>query len=441
MRKREITPLSETFLKAFDKRMDVVTEETSLRRGDKVQGDIATPKLDDCTPEGTADGKVSPKRRGDNDAQEPMAKLKEAADLKNDLSHSKNPFKYTKKPTNKKEAQGNVNYWHYVGMASNKEIEDMGEVPANYKSYAKSMMQDAQRELKKMTEEVETFDESLLEAAGLEGAFADKIKKAFEKMSTEDKAAFAKSFVKNPKAAIDYMFADLQKKSGIKEALDAVGKEDEDVDNDGDSDKSDKYLAKRRAAIGKAIKSDVKEAFAVTHKGQPFSYHDSEDEAKKHMEKYAKKGDASSYKVVKESADLTEAKWEFKPATYMVGGNLRYDDKLEYALSKKDADTLTKYMQQADDDKERSKVWNMFWDSHEAGDNATGPVKAIAYAKKNLKESVDLEEANAAKIISDLKAGDSVDVIVQKHLNKKTTKDDILKVIRDYNWQNRKGGK
>ena len=37
------------------------------------------------------------------------------------------------------------------------------------------------------------------------------------------------------------------------EGLDAVGKEDGDVDNDGDKDKSDKYLMKRRKAIGKAI--------------------------------------------------------------------------------------------------------------------------------------------------------------------------------------------
>ena len=40
----------------------------------------------------------------------------------------------------------------------------------------------------------------------------------------------------------------------IDEALDPVGKEDGDVDNDGDTDDSDKYLKKRRAAIGKAIK-------------------------------------------------------------------------------------------------------------------------------------------------------------------------------------------
>ena len=35
--------------------------------------------------------------------------------------------------------------------------------------------------------------------------------------------------------------------------LDPVGQEDGDVDNDGDKDSSDKYLMKRRKAIGKAI--------------------------------------------------------------------------------------------------------------------------------------------------------------------------------------------
>ena len=40
----------------------------------------------------------------------------------------------------------------------------------------------------------------------------------------------------------------------IEEALDPVGKEDDDVDNDGDEDDSDVYLKKRRAAISKAVK-------------------------------------------------------------------------------------------------------------------------------------------------------------------------------------------
>ena len=39
----------------------------------------------------------------------------------------------------------------------------------------------------------------------------------------------------------------------VSEAMDAVGKEDGDIDNDGDKDDSDEYLAKRRKAIAKAI--------------------------------------------------------------------------------------------------------------------------------------------------------------------------------------------
>ena len=47
-----------------------------------------------------------------------------------------------------------------------------------------------------------------------------------------------------------------------KKKLDPVGKEDGDVDNDGDKDSSDEYLMKRRKAISKAMK---KEAYTVTN--------------------------------------------------------------------------------------------------------------------------------------------------------------------------------
>jgi len=50
------------------------------------------------------------------------------------------------------------------------------------------------------------------------------------------------------------------------EALDPVGQEDDDIDNDGDTDKTDKYLHNRRKAIGKAIAKKrgkvVKEGFS-----------------------------------------------------------------------------------------------------------------------------------------------------------------------------------
>jgi len=51
------------------------------------------------------------------------------------------------------------------------------------------------------------------------------------------------------------------------EAMDKVGKEDSDIDNDGDTDKSDKYLHARRKAIGKALrKEDLDESYAAAVK-------------------------------------------------------------------------------------------------------------------------------------------------------------------------------
>ena len=52
----------------------------------------------------------------------------------------------------------------------------------------------------------------------------------------------------------------------IPEGMDAVGKEDKDIDNDGDHDSTDKYLLNRRKAIGKAIakkRGRVKEGFSA----------------------------------------------------------------------------------------------------------------------------------------------------------------------------------
>lgn len=306
MRKREITPLSETFLKAFDKRMDVVEEAEQIDESVKFNGktfkDYKTfnsdkeanaylEKHDDYGVIGKKDGKIFAAKMSDlgeaveqideagiktaygttrtntyggikssKPAPQPGSKeyekwkanydkkkmqksqsesVDEAASIKDDPSHSKNPFTYTKKPTNKKEAQGNVNYWHYVGMASNKEIEDMGEVPANYKSYAKSMMQDAQRELKKFNEEVEVKEAYAVTHKGQPFSYHDTEDEAKKHMEKYAKKGDASSY------------------KVVKEGLDAVGKEDDDVDNDGDTDSSDRYLKKRRAAISKAVKESI----------------------------------------------------------------------------------------------------------------------------------------------------------------------------------------
>ena len=55
-------------------------------------------------------------------------------------------------------------------------------------------------------------------------------------------------------------------REAAKKKLDPVGKEDKDIDNDGDHDSTDKYLLKRRKAISKAIakkRGKVKEGFSA----------------------------------------------------------------------------------------------------------------------------------------------------------------------------------
>ena len=77
---------------------------------------------------------------------------------------------------------------------------------------------------------------------------------------------------KQQKARRDAEFkAGLEKGKTQKEALDPVGKEDGDVNNDGKKDSTDKYLMKRRAAIGKAMASTkkMKEETEVSEEKKP----------------------------------------------------------------------------------------------------------------------------------------------------------------------------
>ena len=55
-------------------------------------------------------------------------------------------------------------------------------------------------------------------------------------------------------SAYEDMGGTLNKYYKISEAMDAVGKEDGDIDNDGDQDKTDDYLLNRRKTAAKAIK-------------------------------------------------------------------------------------------------------------------------------------------------------------------------------------------
>ena len=83
-------------------------------------------------------------------------------------------------------------------------------------------------------------------------------KKALEKGGGDVKKSDEKQDTKQAADKGSGFAAKTKKRSVTTEAkkLDPVGKEDGDVDNDGDKDSSDEYLMKRRKAIGKAMKKE-----------------------------------------------------------------------------------------------------------------------------------------------------------------------------------------
>ena len=106
---------------------------------------------------------------------------------------------------------------------------------------------------------------------------SDDERKRFDRMPTREEfvgEAKKKPMIKVevPKEKLGYKVADIgpdgkehnvKTYGAYKEALDPVGQEDDDIDNDGDTDKSDKYLGNRRKVVGKAIsKKKVKESFS-----------------------------------------------------------------------------------------------------------------------------------------------------------------------------------
>ena len=96
-----------------------------------------------------------------------------------------------------------------------------------------------------------------------QGELVDEMSYSAEKPKTKDKKMTSNLLKKirevNPGAGSQY-------EQVVHEKMDAVGQEDKDIDNDGDHDSNDKYLLKRRKAIGKAIakkRGKVKEGFSA----------------------------------------------------------------------------------------------------------------------------------------------------------------------------------
>jgi hypothetical protein len=143
-----------------------------------------------------------------------------------------------------------------------KPAERLGAVTAIPKSEQEAARErtlaKAKAKREKMSEAVKGVDSEMRKAASDE-------RKAGDKRLSPSKG---KEYADHQKQQIAYMDKVTKKNKNVvglvtKEALDPVGQEDADIDNDGDTDKSDKYLHKRRKAIGKAIsKRSVKEGYS-----------------------------------------------------------------------------------------------------------------------------------------------------------------------------------
>ena len=124
--------------------------------------------------------------------------------------------------------------------------------------------------------------------------------------------------------------------------LDPVGKEDGDVDNDGDKDSSDSYLMKRRAAIKKAMKKEEVE----------------KEESSNYVETYLdelKKTTMGSY-ISKASKDLSDRRFDQGDSEKRKYDPDEKDDKEENKLVQREkgiaraAKKLTKEHHQKDAD-------------------------------------------------------------------------------------------
>lgn len=138
------------------------------------------------------------------------------------------------------------------------------ESVGSFNSYGKSIYREA--DFKSMTEEIGKMIEMAKSVALQEGDWFDGITvnrhmkglgesyKIFEKTAKEMHV-----LQQRMEACYEDIGGTLGKYFDIKELaekLDPVGKEDDDVDNDGDVDDSDSYLSNRRDVISKAIDNE-----------------------------------------------------------------------------------------------------------------------------------------------------------------------------------------
>jgi hypothetical protein len=205
-------------------------------------------------------------------------------------------------------------------------------------------------------------------------------------------------------------------------------RDDKDIDNDGDVDKSDEYLHKRRKAISKAVskeKEETKESVELDENVNALA---------KEFEKRITKGGALASDRIQDKERM---------AVLAMGKKKGVDMKALDAA-------IIKVMNTANEEVDTSDVKKLD-EFHAPGMEPKGRKKAAPRStKKSLadirnkadnfkKEEVELEEkVNVKAIQKAVDDGKSMDVIMTMFANKRTTNtDEIRKVVKDYMWKKR----
>jgi hypothetical protein len=236
-----------------------------------------------------------------------------------------------------------------------------------------------------------------------------------------------------------------------KKKLDPVGKADADIDNDGDTDKTDEYLHNRRKAVsaaikGKTTKEEVEELDELSKKTlgsyvTKAAYDTAAHAARFGADQKTKKGDSSfvkahqrlygikkaSDKLAKEEVEIYEATVHLLP--HFTGGPT---DKNMASWKKHADDHGVKMSQHKDDD---GATIHKFTGSHDAIHSLMKKKKVPGYVMRTQKEEVELAELKKSTLGSYVKraagsmAGKTAVAAAQASSSMKKSSPDITRGI------------
>ncbi len=172
-----------------------------------------------------------------------------------------------------------------------------------------------------------------------------------------------------------------------KKKLDPVGKEDGDVDNDGDKDESDKYLMKRRKAIDKAMKN---EHHQKDENGNVIEHDEEEVEEAYTVTNADKKGNTPAYQAFKAGKkNKLTGKPMYKAADHMKEEEI---SPIDSVLSPEELERVAQISKDYDAAMEEGKAYGMY----KGSGKPSGPMAAFAKAPRMQKGAMAYDGPNKA---------------------------------------------